>query len=200
MDNLNFLQHLFISKVRITLLKIYLFDRERAYHIREITRISKEELNAVRRELIRLASIGFLKATKVANKVQYSLSKDFIFLGELESMFMKTYGLGSDLAKNKAHIGNIKFAFLKEAFLEGQKSTAENLDFVIIGEVDLVRLDSMIERIQKEIGKELNYTIMSAPEFDLRFRRNDLTVRMWLLEKKVDVVGDINSHAAKLLN
>ena len=49
------------SKVRIKVLKLFLSDVSEMYHVRGIVRETKEEINAVRRELGRLEKAGFLK-------------------------------------------------------------------------------------------------------------------------------------------
>ena len=63
------LKKLFISKVRVSILKTYLLDLKASFHIRELVRELDEEINAVRRELINLEEAGILKSKKDGNKL-----------------------------------------------------------------------------------------------------------------------------------
>ena len=58
------LKKLFISKVRISILEVFLSNLDAAHHVRELVRILDEEINAVRRELMNLESAGLLKSKK----------------------------------------------------------------------------------------------------------------------------------------
>ena len=58
------IEHLFISKVRIKLLKLNLVDTTKHVHIRGIVRMIDEEINAVRRELKNLKEAGILENEK----------------------------------------------------------------------------------------------------------------------------------------
>jgi len=70
------LKKLFISKVRISILEVFLSNLDAAHHVRELVRILDEEINAVRRELMNLESAGLLKSKKEGNKVVYRVNKD----------------------------------------------------------------------------------------------------------------------------
>ena len=48
------LKNLFISKVRISILTVFLSNINTPYHVRGLVRMLDEEINAVRRELINL--------------------------------------------------------------------------------------------------------------------------------------------------
>ena len=63
------------SKVRIKILELFLADLEEMYHVRGIVRETKEEINAVRRELQRLEKAGILKKEPRGNRLYYWLRK-----------------------------------------------------------------------------------------------------------------------------
>ena len=64
------LKKLFISKVRISILGVYLSDLDTSHHVRELVRILDEEINSVRRELMNLESAGLLKSKKEKYKTR----------------------------------------------------------------------------------------------------------------------------------
>jgi len=52
------MEELFISRVRVKLLTLFLTSQEPLLHVREIVRRVDEEINAVRRELLRMEKFG----------------------------------------------------------------------------------------------------------------------------------------------
>ena len=95
MDDL--LKQLFVSKVRIKILSIFLKDLTSSYHVRALVRLTNEEINAVRRELIKLEEIGLLKSAKEGNKRTYRLNKTCSIIYELRTVFFKQSEVGKKI-------------------------------------------------------------------------------------------------------
>ena len=55
------LQDLFVSKVRVKLIQVFLKNPREIYYVRQLVRETKEEINAVRRELARMEIRGLVK-------------------------------------------------------------------------------------------------------------------------------------------
>ena len=60
------LEHLFGSKTRLRLLRLFFTHPETAYFVREMAREVKSQINAVRRELAHLVDAGIIETTKAA--------------------------------------------------------------------------------------------------------------------------------------
>jgi hypothetical protein len=83
-------EYLFISKVRIKIVRLFFLHPDVAYHIRGVVREIGEEINAVRRELLRLEQIKLLKSERKGNRLYFVLQMDFPFFDELLSIMYKT--------------------------------------------------------------------------------------------------------------
>ena len=70
------LQDLFVSKVRVKLLKIFLSNPGKIFYVRQLVRLAGEEINAVRRELARMEERGLVKKERRANRLYYEFQKD----------------------------------------------------------------------------------------------------------------------------
>src|SRR3989338_8761307 len=101
---------LITSKTRVKLLMLFLTTPTDMYHVRECVRQVKEEINAVRRELILLEKKGILNKEPRANRVYYSLSKEYPFYYDLLRIGAKSFGLGSEILDNRVKLGKIKYA------------------------------------------------------------------------------------------
>lgn len=69
------LQNLFTSKTRVKLLTLFMMNPGREMYVREIARNTKENINAIRRELANLESIGLLKSERRGNSKYYVVNK-----------------------------------------------------------------------------------------------------------------------------
>ncbi len=58
------LEDLITSKVRVKIIELFCSNPREMYHVRGIVREAQEEINAVRRELLRLDAAGMIKKEK----------------------------------------------------------------------------------------------------------------------------------------
>src|SRR3989304_7606313 len=110
------LSDLITSKSRVKLLSIFLGNPFEMFHVRELVRRTGDEINAVRRELLFLEKKGILGKEPRANRVYYSLSKNYLFYFDLLRMGAKIVGLGDAILKNRVKIGKIKYAMFSGKF------------------------------------------------------------------------------------
>ncbi|MBI2039951.1 hypothetical protein HYT18_02670 [Candidatus Microgenomates bacterium] len=184
------LEELFISRVRVKILQLFLTSPQQLFHVREIVRRVSEEINAVRRELGRMEKYGVVSSEWRANRRLYRFRKDYIFYRELLGMVAKTSGLGGNLVKSKAKLGKIKFAFISTRFLKGGESSAEDVDLLVVGSIVLPELQAIIADEQAKKESEINYSFMDEAEFKFRVKRRDPFILRVLVQPKVMLLGD----------
>ena len=181
---------LITSKARVKILEVFLLSPSEMYHVRELVRRTGDEINAVRRELAFLEKKGILSREPRANRVYYSLSKNYPFYFDLLRLGSKTIGLGSDILKNKVKLGRIKFAMFSGKFARGIKNAPDEIDLLIVGTVVLPELALLVREEERKINKEINYTVMSEDEFDFRKKKRDPFILSILSGSRVMLVGD----------
>lgn len=186
------MEELFVSRVRVKLLQLFLSSRETLLHVREIVRRVSEEINAVRRELARMEKYGLVQSEWRANRRLYRFRKDYIFYREILGLVAKTTGLGGNIIKNKTKLGRIKFAFLSSRFLQGFPSGADDVDLLVVGSIVLPELQALVADEQAKRETEINYSFMDEAEFKFRVRRRDPFILKVLMQPKVMLAGDEN--------
>lgn len=184
---------LITSKSRVVLLGVFLSSPYEMYHVRELVRRTNDEINAVRRELAYLEKKGILTREPRANRVYYSLSKQYPFYFDLLDIGSKTVGLGAEILKNRAKLGKIKYAMFSGKFARRLKKNYEDIDLLIVGIVVLPELALLIKNEEKRLGREINYTIMSEEEFSFRKKRNDPFILSILTGSRIMLLGDEES-------
>ena len=181
---------LITSKTRVKLLTLFLTNLNEMYHVRECVRRTEEEINAVRRELLLLEKKGVLKKEPRANRVYYSLSRDYPFYFDLLRIGAKTIGLGHEMLDNRAKLGKVKFAMFSGRFIRRIKLAPEDVDLMVVGTIVLPELALLVRNEEMRLGTEINYTAMTEEEFKFRKQRNDPFLVNILTGSRVMLIGD----------
>lgn len=184
------LKDLFISRVRIKLLETFFSEPTEIYYVRELVRKTGEEINAVRRELAHMEASGMVKKEPRANRLYYWFRKDYLFFNELCSLVAKTTSLGRELLKNRAKLGKISFVMFSGKFVKRIPRKEEDIDILIIGNVVLPEVAALVHQEQTKRSEEINYTVMTDEEFDLRKRRRDPFLEGILQSSRIMIIGE----------
>lgn len=160
------------------------------FHVREVVRRTAEEINAVRRELAHLEKAGILAKEPRANRLFYSLRKDYPLYFDLLELTAKTSGLGFELIKKKPKLGRVKFAMLSGRYIREKLHRQNDVDILFVGTVVLPEIAAIIKSEEARRGKEISYTVMTEEEFAFRKKRNDPFVKDILLGSRIMIIGD----------
>lgn len=184
------LQDLIISKCRVKLLQIFFHQPNELFYIRQLVRQTGEEINAVRRELIRLEKLGIIQKESRGNRVYYWLNKNYPLFGDLLSLISKSVGLGGEIIRNKGKIGKVKVAMLSGRFARGLPTKEGAVDLLVVGEINLPQLAKIIREQESKIGREINYTVMTKQELEFRKKRHDPFLTGILTDARIMLIGD----------
>lgn len=186
---MNNMQDFMISKTRVRMMELFFSQPAEMFYVREITRATKEEINAVRRELDRMLSYGLLKSEQRGNRLYYFLNPKYVFFQELQQMVAKTTGLGKKIRRLQRKLGTITFVMFSARFIQGLRPRQEEVDILIIGDVVLPELQALIKEEEERIGREINYAVFSEEEFAFRKTRRDPFIMDILYGSRVMVIG-----------
>lgn len=193
------LEQLFGSRTRVALLRLFLDYPFKAFYVRELARLLESQLHSIRRELENLESFEFLKVVPGASTEQegdgetqkkyYTLNTDFILYPELKALFVKARLLiEKDLVRRLQDIGRIHYLALTGIFVG---LTEWPTDLFIVGQMNRRKLRSLIKRFEKELRQEINYTVLTKPEFKYRREITDRFVFTVLENKKIVIIDKI---------
>lgn len=180
---------LFISKVRIKILRIYLEDPETEHHVRELVRLTDEEINAVRRELKNLEKAGILVSKPKLNKIIFKLNPYCAIVNELKLIFYKDSPFNNSIVQMAKEIGSIELALLTNNFLTGKYINQTDVDLLFVGSPDINALNSKMTEIERQYQKQIRYTIISKDDFEFRKKKRDPFLINILHNDKILLVG-----------
>lgn len=204
------LQKLFSSNTRVKLLKLFLFNPEKKFFVRELTRILDEHLNSIRRELSNLEEIGFIQCVeedknilekledieeeKISGKIQkkyYQANPDFSYFEELKALFLKSEIISENEIREKIKtIEGVEYFILTGYFTNSDSPT----DILAVGTFNNEEVLNTVSELEKIINRELNYTVMTTDEFTHRLNYVDKFLYK-ILECKKIIVKDTLSES-----
>lgn len=167
------LEHLFGSKTRVRLLRLFFAEPEKMYFVRELTRILDVQINAIRRELELLQAAEIVEEVKAADipgedpdsiKKYYRLSQSSLLFPELQALIYKEKLLTEHLFVEdlKAKAGDLKMLVLSGHFTDDEKAPT---DMLIVGDVREKAVTSLIEQYEHDHRVSFRYTFMKEQEF-----------------------------------
>jgi predicted nucleotidyltransferase len=184
------LQALFSSRVRVRLLTLFFLNPETRFHARALAQQIGAQYSAVWKELKRLEQAGVLLSESSPTSKSYYVNPRLAILPELRSIILKTVGAGDILRRGLEGSGQIQAAFVYGSFAAGDADPQSDLDVMLIGEVDLARLAPLIARLEKSLGRAVNYTVYSPAEWRAKQRQRDPFIENVLTSPKVMLIGD----------
>lgn len=184
------LQDFMISRVRVKIMELFFRQPNEMFFVREITRQTHEEINAVRRELDRMVTSGMLKSEERGNRIYYFLNKQYIFFSELLRLVAKSTGLGQKLFKLRKKLGTIKFLMFSGKFVQTDTSHRSEVDVLVVGDLVLAELEALMREEESRIGREINYTVLTEDEFEFRKQRRDPFLMEVLYGTRIMIIGN----------
>lgn len=122
-------------------------------------------------------------------KKYYKANTDFILFEEIKSLIIKAQVLyGEDFFNNLKRVGNVKLLILIGKFVNDLSSP---IDLLIVGRVNKIKLLKLIKELEKELGREINFTLMDMREFKYRRDITDVFLYSILEGKKIVAVDEI---------
>lgn len=183
------LKRIIPSKTRLKILQLFFLHPNENYYLRRVVREISEEVNAVKRELDILEGEKVLHKERRLNKVFYTINKNYTFYDEFLRIFSKFDTLSQSIYKNLSKLGKIKFVALSTKYAKRLSIKEDEVYLMIVGIVVVPEIAGIIGEVEKEFGREINYTVMPEDEFAFRKKNNDPFVWKFLKQPKVMLVG-----------
>jgi predicted transcriptional regulator len=197
-------EQLFGSRTRVKILSVMLKNPDEEYYVRELTRKLGEQINSVRRELANLQSIGMVKSKEKDHRLYYHVNRRFPYFVEFQRLFEKAPHPEAEKIVAKPEedeltgkirsLGNITFAMLSGAFLKKQSV----VDIFLVGDINKVKLSKLVSEFEREMGKEINFTVMTTDEYYYRRSLYDRFLGEVLDSDKIVLIDQVGATRRKI--
>jgi hypothetical protein len=158
---------LFESRVKARLIKFFMLNDKREYSSQDVVQKNKMSSVQIARELNRFEKMKMILTRTKKGKRYYQTNTGFIFYPELKNLVVKSNTLPECRSLNQIkYLGKIRLALISGVFLNYPKGRA---DLLVVGdEMSRAKLKHLLENLEAEVGKEINYSIMGSDEFKYR--------------------------------
>lgn len=167
-----FLEHLFGSRTRVKLLRLFLRNPGRQFFVRELSREVGSQLNAVRRELDRFLVIKLLRTgsgnddPRYPKKKFYTVDEHAPLYEELRSLvFRAHFFAGKEMVEEFKSIGKVSAIYFCGIFANDFSALT---DILLVGRFDRGKLKVRIDKLGAEVGFDIRYTVLTPSEFKYR--------------------------------
>lgn len=184
------LKHLFVSQTRLKLINVLFYNPKDIFYVRQLVRLTEEEINSVRRELANLQKSGVINSEWRGNRLYYWADRQSPLFFNLLTIANQNTGLGLKLQNKNETLGTIKLVFYNNKFITGDKRNPDAIDLIIVGDVSLREIDSFIKQEEEIRGHEINYMVMGKGEFRLRKQKRDQFIVDFFLSNPIVIIGN----------
>ena len=186
------LEQLFGSTARVRLLRFFLGNDadDNRFFVRELVRKLNVQLNGVRRELQNLEALGLLESSsgESQKKRYYKLNKNFPLYSELKALISKAeFFTENRLIEELKKLGAVNLLILTGHFVGIKDSPT---DMLIVGKIKRSSLAKKVADLEKEMCREINYTLFSPREYKYRKDITDKFLYQILGNKKIVAIND----------
>jgi len=141
------------------------------------------------KELGRLEREGLFRSEVSGRQKYFHLNRDYPLFGEVRSIVAKTIGAVPLLAQSLKKIEGIEEAYLYGSFARNQQDAASDIDVLVIGRPKGNDLAETVQKLERQLGREINYTVLTRKELESRRDRKDVFLENVWHNKRVSLVG-----------
>lgn len=84
----------------------------------------------------------------------------------------------------------MEWAFIFGSVAAGDEDLFSDVDLMVVGTVDLMALAEVIANLEEELGREINYLVMTRTELAQRLAEEEPFIGNVLAGPKVMLIGD----------
>ena len=171
------MDRLFGSKTRVSLLSKLLLNADRSFYIRELSRQLNIPYGMLYKEVKNLFSLGVVVEEKKGKVTLVSINKGLPYFADLKGLMVKTVGLGDVLKRKFSELKGVRYALVYGSFAGGKETGRSDVDLLVVGDVTEEEVITVVDSVEKEVGREINYVLWSEGEFvkRVRYRHHFLT-------------------------
>jgi predicted nucleotidyltransferase/predicted transcriptional regulator with HTH domain len=177
------------SKARRKLLAYYFMNPTARHHLRDLAERLGVDPSNLSKELSRLEREGLFRAEVSGRQKYFQLNRKYPLFNEVRSIIAKTIGAVPLLAESLKKIEGIEEAYLYGSFARNQQDAASDVDILVIGKPKSDTLAEIVQKLERQLGREINYTVLTRKELESRRGRKDAFLENVWHNKRVSLVG-----------
>ncbi len=179
----------FRSKARQRLLAYYFTNPAARHHLRDLAARLAIDPSNLSKELGRLEREGLFRSEVSGRQKYFQLDREYPLFNEVRKIVAKTIGAAPVITQSLQRIEGIDEAYLYGSFASNQQDAASDIDVLVIGAPREEVLAQAMRRLERQLGREINYMVLTPKEFKSRRARKDAFLENVWHNKRVPLIG-----------
>lgn len=185
------LSNILFSKTRQRVLGLLYGHPDKNFHTNEIIRATHTGTGAAQKELKQLSSVGLIVVERVGNQKRYQANKISPVFKELQSIILKTFGIGDVVREALAPLSkNIQIAFIYGSIAKQSDTVDSDIDLMIIGyNLTYSDLFNAIIDVESQLGRKINPTFHTPQEWQQKVKEKNNFLTQIITQPKILLIG-----------
>ncbi len=179
----------FRSKARQRLLAYYFTNPTARHHLRDLAEQLSIDPSNLSKELGRLEREGLFRSDVSGRQKYFQLNREYPLFDEVRNIVAKTIGAVPLIAQSFKKVQGIDEAYLYGSFARSQQDAASDIDVLVIGAPREELLAETVRKLERQLRREVNYTVLTPKEFKSRRARKDAFLENVWHNKRVSLIG-----------
>jgi predicted nucleotidyltransferase len=179
------------SQTRRRLLAYYFTNLDARLHVRDLAGRLQLDPSNLSKELRRLEREGLFCSEVSGRQKYFRLNRRYPLFREVRSIVAKTIGAVPRITAALRGIPGIEEACLYGSFASGRQDAASDIDLLVVGAPHGEKLADAVRQVERFLGREINYTVLSRREFVSHRARKDAFLESIRQNKRVELIGPI---------
>jgi predicted nucleotidyltransferase len=179
----------FRSKARQRLLAYYFANPTARHHLRDLAQRLNIDPSNLSKEFARLEREGLFRSEVNGRQKYFQLNRQYPLFDEVRRIVAKTIGAAHQISQSLRKIEGIDEAYLYGSFAANRQDAASDIDVLVIGAPREEGLAQAVGKLERQLGREINYTVLSPKEFERRRARKDAFLENVWHNERVTLVG-----------
>ena len=185
------------SELRRKLLTFFYVNRAARVYVRQLANALQADSTNLSRELARLEREGFLRSEPEGRQLYYRLNLAYPFLKPVFAMLQGSIGIEPTLKRALEAVDGVQSAWLFGSFAKNEVDAGSDIDLLILGRPDQMRLAPEVRKAERILRREINYTVLTPNELNRRLAEHDTFVSDIWNGKRVRLMGSDDHEAAE---
>lgn len=177
------------SKARQRLLAYYFTNPTTRRHLRDLAERLSVDPSNLSKELGRLESEGLFQSEVSGRQKYFQLNRHYPLFDEVRRIVAKTIAAPQLIAQSFRKIDKIEEAYLYGSFARNQQDAASDIDVLVIGAPRKEVMALTAQKLERQLGREINYTVLTPAEFKARRARKDSFLENVWHNKRIALIG-----------
>lgn len=184
------------SELRRKLLAYFYTNRSARVYVRQLANALGVDSTNLSRELARLEREGLLQSETEGRQRYYRINPQYPYLKAVFTLLKGSVAIVPTLKFALRQVPGIDGAYLYGSFAKNEADAASDIDLLLIGQPDTNDLVKEISRLEKNLNREISYTVLKPQELKRKLAAHDPFLTDVWEGRRIELITDEQDKAA----